>query len=119
MVMLALRSSALRAAAPRVQARKAAIRVVGDVGTTHRSRSPSWTSPAGVENRTLLAGSRGVACYASAGEVDADAVAKSKLYVALERCEVYRCDGSAEKVKITDLWKPEERALVAFGRHFG
>ena len=118
MVMLALRSSALRAAAPRVQARKAASRVAGDVGTTHRSRSRSWTSPAGVENRTLLA-SRGVACYASAGEVDADAVAKSKLYVALERCEVYRCDGSAEKVKITDLWKPEERALVAFGRHFG
>ena len=118
MVMLALRSSALRAAAPRVQARKAASRVVGAVGTPHRSRSRSWTSPAGVENRTLLA-SRGVACYASAGEVDADAVAKSKLYVALERCEVYRCDGSAEKVKITDLWKPEERAMVAFGRHFG
>ena len=36
-------------------------------------------------------------------------MAKSVLHVALERCEVYRCDGSAEKVKITDLWKPEER----------
>ncbi len=44
--------------------------------------------------------------------------AKSPLYLALEDCQVFRVS-DASKVKLTEMWKPDERALVAFGRHFG
>mmetsp|Transcript_35070 Transcript_35070/g.75997 ORF Transcript_35070/g.75997 Transcript_35070/m.75997 type:complete len:129 (+) Transcript_35070:17-403(+) len=44
--------------------------------------------------------------------------AKSPLYLALEDCEVFRVS-DASQVKLTEMWKPDERAVVAFGRHFG
>lgn len=61
----------------------------------------------------------GASTSSSGGE--AEARKKSKEFLALERCEVYRVS-DAKRVRLTDMWKqqqPEERALVAFGRSFG
>ena len=56
---------------------------------------------------------------AASNDVGAETVfEKSPLYVALEDCEVLRVSDES-KVKLTDMWKSDERALVAFARHFG
>merc|ERR1712003_270655 len=45
-------------------------------------------------------------------------VEKSKEFLALERCEIYRVS-DRKRVRLTDMWQPDERVLVAFGRSFG
>jgi len=73
------------------------------------------TVPVGGNFSKTVATRSGQACFASG----VDQETKSKLYQALEPCEVYRCTPGGEKVKLTELWKPEDRVMVAFGRHYG
>merc|ERR1712003_124725 len=42
-------------------------------------------------------------------------VEKSKEFLALERCEIYRVS-DRKRVRLTDMWQPDERVLVGFGR---
>ena len=74
------------------------------------------SAPIGGNFSKTVATRNGQACFASSG---VDQETKSKLYQALEPCEVYRCTPGGEKVKLTELWKPEDRVMVAFGRHYG
>ena len=43
---------------------------------------------------------------------------KSREYLELEACEVFRVSDGA-RMRLTDAWSEDERALVAFGRSFG
>ena len=43
---------------------------------------------------------------------------KSREYLELEACEVFRVSDGA-RMRLTDAWSENERALVAFGRSFG
>merc|ERR1719426_582236 len=65
------------------------------------------TVPVGGNFSKTVATRSGQACFASG----VDQETKSKLYQALEP--------GGEKVKLTELWKPEDRVMVAFGRHYG
>ena len=65
-------------------------------------------------NASVAGGRRSLACASAASEP----VQKSKLFLALEPCTVYSCV-TEEKVRLTDLWGPDDRVMVAFGRHYG
>lgn len=77
--------------------------------TSSRSRGHALSS-----NHARLA-----RAYATSDEgVGVEGLGKSPLYVALEDCEVFRVSDES-KVKLTEMWKQDERAVVAFARHFG